>query len=177
MKQPHFAVGQWMGRESHRKDCMCSSWYLPKRPFGVNNTWKRQCLWAVWGFFWTALEGAHQVEQSKGAFSSLRPLSAQKQSQQWHYSYRGDKWQDTSSCHTTPLKAISPFSHIFKAFSYCFYLPLGSFHLMPQLWNRASHVSHLSNTLNLCMNVQRQMIFSENKLCGLWKINQTSVIF
>lgn len=40
-----------MGRECHRKDCMCSSWYILKRPFGVKNNMEEPMFVSCLGFF------------------------------------------------------------------------------------------------------------------------------
>lgn len=48
-----------MGRECHRKDCMCSSWYLLKRLFGVKNNMEEAMFVSCLGFFFEQLWKEH----------------------------------------------------------------------------------------------------------------------
>lgn len=48
-----------MGREWHRKDSMCSSWYMLKRPFDVKNNMEESMFVSCLVFFFKQLWKEH----------------------------------------------------------------------------------------------------------------------
>lgn len=57
-----------MGTECHRIDCMCSSWYLLKRLFGVKNNMEEAMFVSCLGFFLNSFGRSTPSGTKQGSF-------------------------------------------------------------------------------------------------------------